>query len=339
MVRLDLRRRRPGFTLIELLVVIAIIALLIALLLPAVQKVRAAADRMVCANNLKQIGIALHNYANDHGKFPVGGITEGACCGTRSYTTWTIELLPYLEMDNLFKQYAQRPVFNEDAPNAIFRQISVKSYICPADMDTRGSLSIDRPASGPGRNLPYGRGSYRAVSGKSGFTGRVFWDTCEPGLINRLPAPYTGRLPMEWRGLLHSTGGHLRFRECAAMRTAQETFAAIRDGTSNTIVVGEYHNTDVPRRRTFWAYTYTSYNQSSISDQSRALGPSYLKCAFLPGPGGDNPCKRGFGSMHPNGMNFVFGDGHVGFIRYDIDINMLQAMATIGGDETLILSD
>src|SRR5437899_6136076 len=96
---------RPGFTLIELLVVIAIIGVLVGLLLPAVQKVRETANRMTCQNNLKQIGLAVHNYHDANRTFPPGGVTNGPCCGTKSGATWAIYLLPYLEQENLYKLY------------------------------------------------------------------------------------------------------------------------------------------------------------------------------------------------------------------------------------------
>src|SRR5262245_21114790 len=103
-------RRRPAFTLIELLVVIAIIAVLIGLLLPAIQKVREAANRSVCLNNMKQIGLGLHNYHDSYGFFPPGGIAGdkavpqlGVPVGPRH--GWAVFMLPYIEQDSLFKKY------------------------------------------------------------------------------------------------------------------------------------------------------------------------------------------------------------------------------------------
>jgi hypothetical protein len=296
-----------------------------------VQKVREAAARAQCQNNLKQIGLALHTYHDTYKKFPPGGITPGNCCGTQSFTTWAIEILPYIEQVALYKTYNQA-ARNEHASNAFTRTQFVPVYECPSDPNIRQTLN---PASGPGSGLQYAFGSYRAVSGRSGFTGRVFWDTCEPGLINALPAPFTGRLPREWRGVLHSIGA----TDSRCPQGTQERMASIIDGTSNTIVVGELTLIDTPRRGTFWAYTYTSYNQSSISDQSRILNNSYVACFNAGGPGGDNPCKRGFGSNHTNGLNFVLGDGSVRWISYGVDMTYLGALATVAGNEPISIRD
>src|SRR2546425_5370554 len=130
------RPRSPqrGFTLIELLVVIAIIGILIALLLPAVQKIREAAARMQCFNNLKQIGLALHNYHDNYGKLPSVHVEQRDAGGTlQYYSCWSIDILPFLEQTPLYNQY-NLTIPNNAAANQAFCQSQVKVYTCPIDL-------------------------------------------------------------------------------------------------------------------------------------------------------------------------------------------------------------
>jgi prepilin-type N-terminal cleavage/methylation domain-containing protein len=298
-----------GFTLIELLVVISIIAVLIALLLPAVQQAREAARRSQCKNNLKQIGLALHNYHDAHTTFPPGGITIGNCCGTPSLITWTISILPYLDQTPLYERYNTN-VTNEDPANAYVREQNLPVYNCPSDIHAG---TVRKPESGPGNGLDYRMGSYRAVSGRSDGSG---WFDNAQGAA----------LPRPWRGLLHHVGTN---------GFTVEKFGSFLDGPTNTIIVGEYHTKSRPRRGTFWAYTYTSYNQSSVVPQRRTMIPDYDRCVAIGGAGGSNTCKRGWGSMHVGGMQVLLGDGSCRYLSDTIDMNLFVKLGTVSGREII----
>ena len=119
------RQSRHGFTLVELLVVIAIIGILVSLLLPAVQSAREAARRMQCSNNLKQIGLAMHNYHTAHDAFPYA-------CNGRHWSTWIRALLPYIEQQNMYDQYDETIKYNV-SPNIELIQTRIETYTCPSD--------------------------------------------------------------------------------------------------------------------------------------------------------------------------------------------------------------
>lgn len=308
--------RNFAFTLVELLVVITIIGILIALLLPAVQAAREAARRLQCGNNLKQMALALHNYATAAGSFPPGGVTEGPCCSTKSGTTWTICILPYIEQQALFDQYDQN-AFNEDDVNAPVREAVVEAYVCPSDQNTRQVQVPDVLDMTGGQEIRYQRGSYRGCCGRNepSVTG-AWWDVVQSShAFGNFPIPGT------WRGVFYSIG-QTNFSTVA--------FRDIRDGTSNTLLVGEHATIDPAGRRTFWARTFGAWNKSTVVADSRTLIGDFQACVDL---GGSWSCKRMWGSFHPGGLQFALCDGSVRFVSESVDMNLLADTASIAGGE------
>jgi len=323
------KQTRFGFTLIELLVVIAIIAVLIALLLPAVQAAREAARRSQCTNNLKQIGIAVHNYHDVNGAFPPGAIATKACCNAPNYATWTLSILPQLEGGALANAYNFSLPNDVDQENTTVTRSFVNSFICPSDVNTQ---RLDTPASfgtGATTSLQYAPGSYRVIGGASipDASGDAFWDN--PNVTGQ-----AARAPMTWRGVMHVIRTDNK-------QLGVESMASILDGTSNTIMVSEFHTRTNNRRRTFWAYAYTSYNSSTATPYTFALGTNYDACvtASTAAVNSDAPCKRGLGSLHSGGLNALKADGSVMFIKNTVNLRgVFMPLATIQGEE-IISSD
>lgn len=278
---------RRAFTLIELLVVIAIIAILMGLLLPAVQRVRESASRISCANNLKQIGLALHSYENSFECLPPTRLAVG-------YATWAVLLLPYMEQENLYREWNLNKSYYEQSP--IARQTAVPNYFCPsrrtARTDPIRSVSGDVPSTGVSSLLSPG-----ALADYAVCVDRTGHDTTEQ-ICPNMYGPFQQK-----------TG----FR-----------FADFTNGLSNTILVGEKH---IPKDRLgvgWWdCSTYNGdYHQCSARAASRQF-------ALTTDP---NDTGWKFGSMHLQVVQFCFGDGHVVALPVSIDPAELEALSMRGND-------
>jgi len=337
-------RTKSGFTLVELLVVIAIIGVLVALLLPAVQAAREAARRSQCSNNLKQMGLAVLNYESTNKTLPPGSTSWDTNIGGPYYSTWAFDILPYLELQTLYDQWRDANYTNpndaslpvaicggsaaEDTLMQPIREQIVPAYLCPSDIEKE---SLASPESGPSTSLQWAPGSYRAMSGHSlGESGDHYWDNPLFALSDHLQA-----MPIEWQGAMHTIALHPngvngtgRNRTFEAVEMQQ-----ITDGTSNTFLIGEYQTATYQSRRSFWAYAYTSYNQSSAFPESRTLIADYERCTQLPGIGA-HTCKRAWGALHSGGViQFAFCDGSVHTIDPSVDMLLFVATSTVGNDE------
>ncbi len=322
------RRAAAGFTLVELLVVIAIIGLLLALLLPAVQSAREAARRVSCISNLRQIGMAVHMYHDANTAFPPGGVSPGRCCTSESKTSWTIQILPFLDQKAVYDLYRQGET-NESPANRRVRETFIPAYSCPSDIERTTPVI---PDTGPASDmqLKYMPGTYRGVGGKSdGILGA--WD----GAWNVHKSK--GKLPARWRGVFHVTDFDLGGRRFGA-----ERFASVTDGASSTLMVGEYSTppststspgNDPMSRRTFWAYTFGSYNRSDAFSQSRTLLGDYDRCSRIGGVGEWRPCLRAWGAFHPGVFNFLLCDGSVRNFPVTMNTKVFADAATIAGHE------
>jgi len=334
-----MRHGRRGFTLIELLVVIAIIAILIGLLLPAVQKVREAAARAKCQNNLKQIGLAMHNYHSSYGTL-VGGVGRNGCC----WGVWTIPILPYIEQDNLFRIYVNYGGLDTTgpryggAPNTGVTRTRLSIMTCPSDMEQKwGSLTKHNYVLNAGNTsffqceLPIG--CKPGTAGCTPFLGAPFmWYTGSTNWDSTVPWSGPGTPPIE-NGVM---GKPIRLTD-------------ITDGTSNTMMVSEaiQGRTDDLRGFTWWggAAGYVGF-----------IGPNSSEPDVITGgichsnQGGNPPCTltstpsrprmMGARSLHAGGgLNVGFCDGSVIFINNTININVWRALSSAWGGETFGISD
>jgi prepilin-type N-terminal cleavage/methylation domain-containing protein/prepilin-type processing-associated H-X9-DG protein len=348
--RPKVRSRSNGFTLIELLVVIAIIAVLIGLLLPAVQKVREAAARASCSNNLKQIGLAIHNYHDANGQIPPAniqtcppGTANGSSTGCHYSKGFLVQILPYIEQGALSAQYVPTAFVDESYTNEKFDQQQIKIYMCPSD-DRAGQLLspwTTAPRGGGQPNPPYvySASSYKGMSGmgnpSSTNTWGGFWDEAvdNPLTVNSAAGYSQMTLHYNGRGIFHTTG---------FTGLNPETLTTITDGTSNTLMVGERHMKDSAdgqgwRRAGFWADAFNLYQTSAtyLGIDSIYMSTDWQACSDRLNTlyGTNNHCKYGWGSFHAAGIQFVYADGHVAVVQPTIDQTVFAALGTIAGGE------
>jgi len=307
--------RGRAFTLIELLVVIAIIAILIGLLLPAVQKVREAAARMSCTNNLKQLGLACHGYHDANGYLPYDCSPEAANSATWAMGgtnwSWIAHVLPYIEQGNLASNIASLGGGNMDtvtlqtAYNAGYLSVTIKSLMCPADGPSAALMQNRADLTGNSIGLT----NYKGVSGAN-------W-----GWVFSVAGTASCVSPGTTNGLADGDG--LFFRGDG---NKKKKLTDMTDGTSRTFMIGE----DLPQYNQWCSWPYCNNAVGTC-----AIPPNYqMPPAMTASPGNWNTTYS-FRSKHTNGLQFAYGDGSVKFITQSIDIATYRAMATIQGGETL----
>jgi prepilin-type N-terminal cleavage/methylation domain-containing protein/prepilin-type processing-associated H-X9-DG protein len=332
-------RRKSGFTLIELLVVIAIIAVLIGLLLPAVQKVREAAARMSCGNNLKQLGLAVHNYHDTAGSLPPVRIGNGD-----GWASWMVLILPYVEQNNIYQLWDLSKKYSVQSVAA--QQAQVKTYLCPSRRGP-GALSTQEtfdsadnvtppPWNSSGsqyrftapNNPPGSLTDYAANVGT--FYGTFEYDQPASGRpSNGAWFAVTANGPIILPTLT-VTGSSGQTTQVLTSWKSSVTIQSITDGTSNTFLVGEKHVPASALGRLkagdgpAFSGAWTSYmGRVAGLEDPLARGPNDLTKSL----NGDAFWARKFGSWHSGVVQFVFCDGSVKGVKDTIDTENLRRLS------------
>jgi prepilin-type N-terminal cleavage/methylation domain-containing protein/prepilin-type processing-associated H-X9-DG protein len=335
------RRRRSGFTLIELLVVIAIIAVLIALLLPAVQAAREAARRSQCINNLKQLGLAFHNYESSNGTLPWG--QKGCCWGT-----WLVPVMPGMEQQALYNAWN----FSGDAKwsggvlDVPFRY----SGVCNITVSSSRVNSFMCPSDGSGTSLT---GIGQTLNGVAMYT------TSQNYVVNYGNLQSAQPVNVTFGGTTYVFGGapftdiDLSSAGAGMNKVAVVPFAGIADGLSNTMLAsevivgtgkgGQYNSSYDLRGFSWWGSgtSYTAWIAPNSSTPDETESTAYCVYPYQTNP----PCVgagtvvageyNGARSRHAGGVNVLFGDGTVKFIKNSINLLTWQSLSTTKGNEVL----
>lgn len=314
--------RRRGFTLIELLVVIAIIAVLIALLLPAVQAAREAARRAQCLNNLKQIGLAFHNYHSVHDTFPPGELCSPGLTGARNM--WTCFILPHLELGTLGNAYNFTLSLYNAAPyaaiwgpvNSTVTQTSIGTYNCPSDVQGKHT-----------------RGSY--FWARSNYVGAYSPD----GVMIEKGVSFVYETTF-------NTAANPATRKALFNFNVNRGIRDITDGSSNTVAASECvagpDNTGDGRGTAWydWGVQYTHHRPPNSTVPDTVSVASYCVNTKKGAPCSVTTNKWSMQdysarSMHPGGVNVLMADGSIRFVKNSINLLTWQAIASINAGEVV----
>lgn len=370
------RRMAKGFTLVELLVVIAIIGIMVGLLLPAVQAAREAARRMQCSNNLKQWGLANHNFESSFKKLPYGMLRKdnnrfghpecvGQCnvapntaAGHPSNRRFALmhQLLPYVEQQQFWNNWDQlnfnanrisNPLYGGDGVTDLptngtsaFGQLVTPTLRCPSNPGSPWNESHTGP------NGQYARGDYFACAGRRGYrdyhpTLPSLWNPFGPGTDN----PWTSNMGNATTAALARADGFFS-------RNIQFKFSAITDGLSNTLMMGEFAFFDpffdlcgpsaTPPTGTKignWGWVWFGAEGNVFKGTGVPINTRIRSCAEFNDPLLYENRINAFGSLHGGGAQFTMGDGSVKFINETIDPITYNALGTRAGAEVVTVPE